>query len=158
MARTDAVDFEMVYKLTFESVIRGHHVYKATWNPEVGEQLECQKDTRKEAKDYDEHTVGIFKISSREGKKTIVGHAPIELSSLTDYFLKADESNSVLTEVTGKRKREVGLVVSAKFTGYTVNRRHAQVLDSELSKKEEKFIHLQLLYEPNCKRYPTLKL
>ena len=57
----------------------------------------------------------------------------------------------------GKRKREVGLVVPAKFTGYTVNRRHAQVLDSELS-KEEKFIHLELLYEPNCKRYPTLKL
>ena len=77
MARTDAVDFEMVYKLIFESAIRGHHVYKATWNPEVSEQLECHEDTRKEAKDYDEHAVGLFKISSREGKKTIVGHVPI---------------------------------------------------------------------------------
>ena len=82
----------------------------------------------------------------------------MELSSLIDYFLKADESNSVLAEVTGKRKREVELVVPAKFTVYTVNQQHAQVLDSELSKKEEKFIHLELLYEPNCKRYPTLKL
>ena len=106
--------------------------------------MECHEDKRKEAKDYDEHAVGLFKISSREGKKTIVGHVPIELSSLIDYFLKVDELNSVLAEVMKKRKREVGLVVPAKFTAKTVNRRHAQVLDSELS-KEEKFIHLELL-------------
>ena len=145
LARTDAVVFEIVYKLTFESVICGHHAYKTSKNSKVGEQLECHEDTRKEAKDYDEHGVGLFKISSREGKKTIDGHVPIELSSLIDYFLKVDELNSVLAEVTEKRKREVGLVVPANFTANTVNRRHAQVLDSELSKKEEKFIHLELL-------------
>ena len=97
----------MVYKLKFESVIRGHHVYKAVWNPEVGEKLECYEDTRKEAKDCDKHSVGIFKLSSEKGKKTLVGH---ELSSLIDYFLKAEETNRVIAEVTGKRKREVGLL------------------------------------------------
>ena len=81
--------------------------------------------------------------------RIIVGHVPIELSSLTDYFLKADESISVLVEVMEKRKREAGLVFSLQ--------RHAQVFDSEFSKKET-FIHLELLYEPNRKRYPTLKL
>ena len=50
----------------------------------------------------------------------------MELSSLLQYFLKADK---LLVEVTRKRKREVGLVVPANFTAYTVNQRHAQVLD-----------------------------
>ena len=95
----------MVYKLKFESVIRGHHVYKAVWNPEVGEKLECNEDIRKEVKGYDEHAVGLFKLSSQEGKKILVRHIPIELSSLIDYFLKVDKSNRVVAEVTGKRKR-----------------------------------------------------
>ena len=158
MARIHPVDFEMAYKLKFESVIRGHHVYKAVWNPEVGEKLECYEDTRKEAKDYDKHSVGIFKLSSEKGKKTLVGHIPIELSSLIDYFLKAEETNRVIAEVTGKRKRAVGLVVPAKFTASTMNRRFAHVLDSELNSKKEKYIHLELLHEPNCcKKYPVIK-
>ena len=120
MARTDAVDFKMVYKLVFETVIRGHHVYKATWNPNIGEHLECHKDTRKEAKEYDEHAVGVFKTSS-QGKKIVVGHVPMEFSNPLDYFLKADESNKLLAEVTGKRMHEVGLVVPTKFTACTMN-------------------------------------
>ena len=157
MARTDTVGFKMVYKLAFETVIRGHHVYKATWTPEIGEQLVCHEDTRKEAKEYDEHAVGVFK-TSKQGKENVVGHVPMELSSLLDYFLKADKSNKLLVEVTGKRKREVGLVVPAQFTAYTVNQRHAQVLDAELIKKKEKFKLSELLYEPGCKRYATIKL
>ena len=110
--------------------------------------------TKKEAKDYDNHSVGIFKLSSEKGKKTLVGHIPIELSSLIDYFLKAEETNRVIAEMTGKRKREVGLVVPAKFTAS----RFAHVLDSELNSKKEKYIHLELLHEPNCcKKYPVIK-
>ena len=91
-------------------------MYKAVWSPKIGEKLECYEDTRKEAKDYDKHSVGIFKLSRKEGKKTLVGHIPVELSSLIDYFLKIEETNRVIAEVTGKRKHEVGLVVPAKFT------------------------------------------
>jgi len=82
----------------------------------------------------------------------------MELSSLIDYFLKADKTNSVLAEATGKRKREVGLVVPAKFTAHTANRRIAQVMNSELCKKTDKYVHLELLYEPGFKIFPTLKL
>lgn len=148
----------MIYKLSFHSVIRGHHVYKATWSPQVGEKLECNEDTRQEAKDYDEHAVGLFKAASRDGKKTLVGHIPIELSSLIDHFLKADKSNSVCAQVTGKRKREVGLVVPANFSVYTLNKRYAQVMDAELIKKKDKYKHLELLYEPGFKRFPKIKL
>ena len=61
----------------------------------------------------------------------------MEISTLLDYFLKTDESNKLVVEVTGKRRCEVGLVVPAKFTAYTMNQRHAQVLDAELIKKEK---------------------
>ena len=80
-------------------------------SPKANDELECHEDTRKEAKDYDGHAVGLFKTPSRGENKTLVGHVPIEISSLIDYFLKADKSNSVSAQVTGKRKREVGLVV-----------------------------------------------
>ena len=159
MARIRPVDFEMVYKLNFETVIRGHHVYKAVWSPEIGKKLECYEDTRKEAKDYDKHSVGIFKLSSKEGKKTLVRHIPVELSSLIDYFLKIQETNRVIAEVTGKRKREVGLAVPAKFTASTMNRRFAHVLDSELNSKKEKYADFELFYKPSCcKRYPVIKI
>ena len=50
------------------------------------------------------------------------------------------------------------LVVPAKFTASTTNRRFAHVLDSELNSKKEKYIHLELLHEPNCcKKYPVIK-
>ena len=40
----------------------------------------------------------------------------IELSSLLNNFLKANESSKFVAKVSGKRKREVGLVVQAKVT------------------------------------------
>ena len=42
-----------------------------------------KKNSREETLSYDEHSVGVFK---KDG--TLVGHAPIELSRLTDYFMK----------------------------------------------------------------------
>ena len=124
-------------------------------SPKANGELQRHEDTRKEAKDYDGHAVGLFKTPSRGENKTLVGHVPIEISSLIDYFLKADKSNSVSAQVTGKRKREVGLVVPARFTACTATRRQAQILDSELNKYKAKFVHLELIYEPGLRSYPT---
>ena len=38
------------YSMSLESVIRGHHVHKETWNPYKGEKLMCNHDKREEAK------------------------------------------------------------------------------------------------------------
>ena len=43
-------------------------------------------------------------------------------------------------EVTGKRKREVGLVVPAKFNALTKDKKIAEVLDRELSKRKCRYI------------------
>ena len=74
----------------------------------------CEKDDREEAAEYDSHAVGVFKTD-----ETLVGHIPIELSRLIDYFLKSSTENNVSAMVTGKRKRELGLVVPAKYTAFT---------------------------------------
>lgn len=79
MARKDTVGFKMVYKLAFKTPIRDHHVYKATWNAKIEEQLVCHEDTRKEAKKYDEHAFGVFK-TSKQGKENVVGQV------LWNYF------------------------------------------------------------------------
>ena len=50
----------------------------------------------------------------------LVGNIPIELSQLLHYFLTTgEERNNLMTEVTGKRKREIGLVAPVKYTAIT---------------------------------------
>ena len=50
-----------------------------------------------------------------EEQKELVGHVPVELSSLIYHFLNTSSENRMTVEVTGKRKREVGLILPAKF-------------------------------------------
>ena len=55
MARANGVpEWRLQYDIDFESVVRGHHIYKRVSNPEIGERLVCKKDDRKEAALYDE--------------------------------------------------------------------------------------------------------
>ena len=49
----------------------------------------------------------------------MVGHVPIELSRLISYFIQAAETNKVKVQVTGKRKREIGLIVPGRYFART---------------------------------------
>ena len=129
------VNVSISYRVCFSTNIRGHHVYKSIWKPEKGVRLDCRKDDRAEASEYDKHAIGVYK----QMDSTLVGHVPIECSALMDNFLSADEANRLSAAVTGKRKREVGLVVPAKFTCITKTRRLANILYQELVKKKEKY-------------------
>ena len=55
-----------------ESVVRGHHIYKAVWNPIVGETHCLQLE---EGNEHD-----CFAVCVKRGGETI-GHVPRELSS-----------------------------------------------------------------------------
>ena len=79
-----------------------------------------------------------------EKKKALVGHVPIELSRLMKNFLEANSENKLFAQVTGKRKREVGLVVSAKFLAFTTELRIAKVLEKELKGRAMKYTHFEL--------------
>ena len=64
---------------------------------------------------------------------------PIELSSLMNNFLKVNDSNKLVAKVSGKRKREVGLVVPAKFKALTKEYRLAKILNEQLQARKEKY-------------------
>ena len=57
----------------FESVVRGHHVYKGIWNPTVGEELEACREPENA---HDRHAVALKKAGE------IVGHVPHELCKI----------------------------------------------------------------------------
>ena len=139
MARAiEKSNFEVYHRVKFQSIIRGHHVYKSIWSPYAGETLMAYPDDRPEALEYDKFAVGIYKIKEKEKdmeeKKELVGHVPVELSSLIYRFLNASSENRMTVEVTGKCKREVGLVVPAKFNALTKDKKTAKVLDKEFLK------------------------
>jgi len=149
MARESPVEFKMYFKIHFETVIRGHHVYKHTWTPVLDEVLECEEDTRAEAKEYDSNSIGVYhkmKQPTNETKKEkkLVGHVPVELSSLLTKFLAANVENRLIAQANGKRKREVGLVVPAKFTAFTKEQRIPRILARELNGRALKFNHFEL--------------
>ena len=41
-----------------ESVVRGHHIYKASWTPSIGEELPVQ---REDGNQHDDHAVAVMK-------------------------------------------------------------------------------------------------
>ena len=50
---------------------------------------------------YDNHAIGVYK---QQNYSTLVGHVPIECSSLLDNFLNTDKENRLAAVVTGFRK------------------------------------------------------
>ena len=61
----------------------------------------------------------MIKSVCHEESEQLIGHIPIEISQLISYFLEAATTNTMTAVVTGKRKREIGLVVPAKYVAYT---------------------------------------
>ena len=50
-----------------ESVVRGHHVYKAIWTPVIGEELSLRAEDNNE---HDNHAVAVLK------GRNVIGHVP----------------------------------------------------------------------------------
>ena len=90
--------------LTVDSVIHGHHVYKAVWTPYVGEELSLEQE-RGNSHDFYATTV------KRDG--LVIGRVPRELSKLFWTFLS--KGGQITSEVTGKRKRGRGLEVPCTY-------------------------------------------
>ena len=107
----------------------GVHIRGGSWG--VG----WETDNRDEAQENDKYAVGIYKKND-DGSKELVGHASVEFSSLLYHFLQASAENCINVEVIGKRKRELGLVVLAKYNAFTRNKKIAMVLDEKLAKRK----------------------
>ena len=72
-----AQTFRTGFKIEFLTNIRGHHVYKNTWCPELDEKLICRKDNREDAIRYDELSIGVYK------DEKLVGHIDFYVQSTT---------------------------------------------------------------------------
>ena len=62
-----------------------NHVH--LYEPVNGEILICRKDHREEAKQYDKHVIGTYRISSKNDSMQLVGHVPMELWCIVCCFL-----------------------------------------------------------------------
>ena len=85
-------------------------------------------DTGEEAIKCDKNATGLFKSDDKE---KLVGHLPITAPE-----------NKLGTIVTEKRKREVGLVVAAKYVVLTKNKTFANTLLKKLREKKKKSIQI----------------
>ena len=99
-----------MHQIKFQSLIRGIMCIKMFGVHTKGKTLIAEPDNRDEAQENDKYAVGIYK-KKNDASKELVGHAPVEFSSLLHHFLQASAENCINAEVIGKRKREVGLVV-----------------------------------------------
>ena len=59
-------------------------------------------------------------------------------------FLLGNSKKKLCARVTGKRKREVGLVVPAKFSASTAQLRVAKSLERELNTRAKQYSHFEL--------------
>ena len=85
MARLIPVTFDMYFQTNFSTSIRGHHLYKGSWKPEIGEDLDCCRYEREEAYLHD-------------------NHAQYVNARLMHNFLKASEENRISVTVNEKGK------------------------------------------------------
>ena len=113
-------------------------MYMSVWSSTVGETLNTKPDNKEEAKDYDKFAIGVYK-----GDLLMV-NAPIEISSLSYYFLNNNEQNTLTAIANEKRNREFGLVVPAKLFFQTKDRKSAETLKTELAKRKNLFLTVTL--------------
>lgn len=93
------------HSVTLESVIRGHHVFKEVWTPQLGEKLSLlqEKDNI-----HDRYAVSVVR------DEELVGHVPREFSRAVWHFLAHDGHG--YAEVTAKRRHGNGLEVPCTYT------------------------------------------
>ena len=79
-------------KFSFDSAVRGYHVYNVVWKPAIGEKLQADQDLGNEA---DKFAMKVVK------NKEIVGHLPREYSQTLWYFIA--RGRKIRVKVTGCR-------------------------------------------------------
>ena len=75
----------MEFSLQLDSCIRGHHVYKTTWTPSLGESLSLKSES---GNSHDRFAISVLK------DEHIVGHVPREVSQIFFYTINNDVCNN----------------------------------------------------------------
>ena len=103
------------------SIVRGYHIYKLEWNPEIGSTFETEIE---DFNIHDRYTVAV-KLDN-----DTVGHIPREISKICHYFLK--NGGCINGEVTGKRQKSKvfmkGLEIPCIYRFISRNTQHIKKL------------------------------
>ena len=106
-------------RFAVESCIRGYHIYKDNWTPDLNnpEVLSC---TRESGNIHDLYAVAIRNITN-----DIVGHVPRAISTLCSIFIL--QGGTIECEVTGDRRYSLdlpqgGLELPCRLTFITVDK------------------------------------
>ena len=78
------------YLLTIDSCVCGYHEYSGIWEPFIGEELQCDRET---ANPHDPYAVSVLKW------RQIVGHVPRTISRACSVFLR--NHGTIKCTVTG---------------------------------------------------------
>ena len=87
----------------FTAAVRGFHVYRATWNPELNEKLICNFEPGNEFDRF-----AIQARSLRDGVQVTVGHLPREISRPTKFLL--DRETEATASLIGTHYRRSPLI------------------------------------------------
>lgn len=122
-ANTTLVNMEKFTLASFrvKSFIRGYHVYKEDWEPELNEEQELKREPQNKEDPYavavvrplprppKDNDPGQAPCSSAEGhpnavqrNEEVIGHIPLQMASCVSKFLKR-RTNKGKVVVTGKR-------------------------------------------------------
>ena len=123
--------------------LRGHHAYQSVWASTVGENLFTAQDKWEKVLSYHEFAIGVYK---NEKCSLLAGHLPIEISNLSYQFLKKSSENKIIVKITGKREREIDLVVPANFVFITKDKNCSIILEAELENRKTLFRDLKLKF------------
>lgn len=83
---------------SFDSMVRGHYVYKDVWNAVQGDVLECARGTNNR---HDPYAVAVLKDDN------IVGHLPRKISASCALFIR--RSGVITCTVNGSRRHSADL-------------------------------------------------
>ena len=99
IALQDELPIILAVEISHETQIKGHHVYKDIWAPELCEHLEVQCEP--------ENPVGKYAVCSKTSNGTIVGHLKKEKSgrfaNTIFYYLRSHPQANWTAKATGKR-------------------------------------------------------
>ena len=103
MASTDEESFSL------DSEVRGHHVYKSAWTPEIGQLLLVQAEVS--------NTEDPYAMATIHHGET-VGHMPRKIARTSFYFLQ--HGGGINCKITGRRRcsevQDKGLVVPCTYS------------------------------------------
>ena len=85
--------------LSYNSCVRGYHIYKEIWTPTINEELLCRLEP---GNIQDLHAVAIIK------DEVVVGHIPRNISTLCSSFIR--RGGLIMCKVVGDRRYSSDLI------------------------------------------------